>query len=309
MKLACVRRSAVAALGAACLLAAAVLGASPASAATATTPALQSENWAGYYAQVRGAGLPYDVLASLTVPAVSCKNSAGNAPYFGAMWAGIGGIEPEDAGAWLEQAGVGVACASKTSAPTYMPFWEIVSPQSSSPYHMMPAQFFKDAKGQYVTVRAGDTVNVSVEGQHGKWTFSVRDERTKQGYSHTPPALPAGAYTGRTVEAITEWPTGEAAKSKRLPSGLVDLGKVLFRQVNYYYTGMNPHQWYSVTSPITLIDNDHEVSYPGTLYQSGQQPGQVKNSFATYYAAGWQLGMQPAASGSVKRPAELSALH
>ena len=157
----------MAGLSALCLVAATAAAAGPASAAT-TTPALGSSNWAGYYAQVHGAGLPYEVVASLTVPAVSCKNSAGNAPYFGAMWAGIGGMEGVDASAWLEQAGVAVACVSKTATPVYYLFWEIVSPERSSPYYMMPAQPFKDAEGDYVTARPGDTVNVSVEGQRGK---------------------------------------------------------------------------------------------------------------------------------------------
>ena len=290
MKLAIVRRSVVAALGALGLVAATAAAAAPASAATTTTPALLSSNWAGYYAQVHGAGLPYEVVASFTVPAVSCKNSAGNAPYYGAVWAGIGGMDGVDTKAWLEQAGVNVLCVSKAAPPIYYPVWEIVSPETSSPYHTMPAQPFKEANGDYATVRAGDTINVSVAGQHGEWTFNVKDERTKQDYSHTPPVLPAGTYTGRTVEAITEWPTAYAAKSKKLPAGLVDLGKVVFQQVSYDYTGMNRGEWYSVTAPITMDDHGHEVIYPGSLYKTGQQRGQVENSFATYYATDWQNG-------------------
>jgi hypothetical protein len=291
LKFATIKRSAMAGLGALCLLVA-VAVAGPASAATATTtPALHSPNWAGYYAQVHGTGLPYDIVASFTVPAVSCKKSAGNAPYYGSMWAGIGGIDSVDAGAWLEQAGVEVTCASKTATPVYNPFWEIVSPNPSSPYHTMPAQVFKNAKGHDATVRAGDTIDVSVEGQDGEWTFNVGDERTQQDYFDTPPLLPAGTYTGRTVEAITEWPSGHAAKSKKLPSGLVDMGTVLYQQVDYDYTGEIQNKWYSVTSPITMTDNGHKVIYPGSLYKLGQQQGQVKNSFPTHYAAGWQNGM------------------
>ena len=65
---------------------------------------------------------------------------------------------------------------------------------------------------------------------------------------------------------------------------------MLFQQVAYYYTGMNPAEWYSVTAPITMADNGHTVIYPGSLYETGKQRGQVKNSFPTYYATGWQNG-------------------
>jgi hypothetical protein len=291
VKLTAIKRFAMTGLCVVCLVAAAAVA--PASAATAaTTPALHSPNWAGYYAQVHSSGLPYDMVAQFKVPAVSCKNSAGNAPYYGSMWAGIGGIDSVDPGAWLEQAGVEVTCATKTAAPVYNPFWEIVSPNPKSPYHTMPAQVFKNAKGQDVTVRVGDTIDVTVDGQNGEWEFNVGDERTQQDYYAGPPVLPAGTYTGRTVEAITEWPSGHAASNKKLPSGFVELGPVNYQQVNYDYTGENPKVWwYSVTSPITMTDGGHKVVYPGSLYMVGGQTGQVKNSFFTHYAAGWQNGV------------------
>ena len=85
----------------------------------AQSPALVSGNWAGYYKVVPGNQQFWAAEVSFTVPNVVCSNSRGPAPYYGAMWAGIGGIESQEPGAWLEQTGVNITCASKSAKPVF----------------------------------------------------------------------------------------------------------------------------------------------------------------------------------------------
>ena len=175
-------------------------------------------NWAGYYAVPANGKGPESVFTQFTVPRARCYNVIGRYPAYVSMWAGIGGaISPNmndmqnGKKAWLEQAGIQIGCASKSSAPVYQPFAETVAPTDNAEPNLIMT---KDTEGKPQTIKPGDHISINVDdrsfGRTRKFGMAVnvsRDGGTgftffRQMY------VPSTAYTGRTAEVVTEYPIG-----------------------------------------------------------------------------------------------------
>jgi hypothetical protein len=140
----------------------ALAGAASASTTPAPVPML---NWAGYVATTPTSYHIANqfgwVQANFTVPKVTCSDSTVSAIYThlrpsgslyaaGAFWVGFGGVGKTER---LEQAGVQVWCQTKTSAPQYGAFYEMVPVPSRGGATNAPLY---NKAGKHITVHAGD---------------------------------------------------------------------------------------------------------------------------------------------------------
>lgn len=267
-------------------------------------PALTSANWAGYYTLPQPGHPMLGASVTFTVPKVDCRYSRGAAPYYGGMWAGVGGlgsagprVEPGGR-AWLEQAGVRVDCASKSAQAVYQPFWEVVPTVKTKDPDYAGSQVFRDAHGRETYVRPGDRVTVLVvapaaNGSNSRaWGFQVlvRDQNGRFAARwHHDKVLPRGVYTGRTAEVITEWPAGYAYGSWVLgSSGLVNTGAVQYDHADYTSTvkGDPKQEAFPVPgAPVILTHNGRVAIYPSAPYQAADSA--MPDAFTTRYGPNW----------------------
>lgn len=294
-------RAAAVAVAAGAIAAVSVPAAHGATAAS-TPPALHEGTWAGYYSVTAKSTPPLWASVNFTVPKVSCSKSQGSAPYIGAMWVGIGGIENKgvDPGgqSLLEQTGVGVYCANNksTTKPYYYPWWEVAD--------TLPEQAFSGKP----TVHAGDQIYAQVtspaeseSSSPNEWDFLLIDYTTDQTWTadyKIPPNKHTGKepYTGATAEVVTEWASGThcppglsgllchvTGSGKKL-DGFVDLG-----QVNYTYADYGTADSGLLAIPHGTIEmwvGKHEVVYPTGLKATPGSDAGI-DAFSTKYTSDW----------------------
>jgi Peptidase A4 family len=229
------RRIAVAvAATAACLVALSVPTARAATPVPTPSAAGYSNNWAGYIAN--SAAPILGVSTYLKVPTTAnCRDSLGKkGPYWGAMWAGIGG-NAYDLGLkhhWLEQDGIEAYCAKQSSAPTYYAWWEDVTPSGGGSGEKGFGQ-----KGAFTQVHAGDTIFLQVlpPGQSsspGEWSFEVWDQTTNADWvKFVKLSAAAATDTGNTAEVITEDPVVPSTSNEE---PFVYLGPVKYSGAEYF---------------------------------------------------------------------------
>lgn len=273
-------------------------------AATLPPPANRSAEWAGYYSVTAKDTPPLWASVEFTVPKnVSCRNSQGIPPYFGAMWVGIGGMGANgiDPGgqALLEQDGIGVQCADNkpTTQPVFYPWWEVAG------INKQQAWYKDKAKKHVETVQPGDDIIATVtspaysESNSGKWQFTVTDYTSNQTWTYSY-KIPPHQYTGATVEAITEWPdssvcapgsAGQLCRKTNKKKGAVRGGLVDLGEVDYYYADYGTADSSLLSIPQTYIDlytGTREMMYPTGLYTS---PGSdtADDAFSTMYKSDW----------------------
>jgi hypothetical protein len=222
------------------------LASASASELTSAPATFSSANWAGYvattsYPQPDQFGA---VQATFTVPAVSCKDStmSGTLPdkagwYSAAgFWVGLGGVKS----AKLEQDGVIVICANKTSSPAYSAFYEMVPLQPSG---KLVGLYTK--AGRHVVIHAGDVINAIT------WDYSTQSESTSHPYApghayrfqitdrtqHATSRIPIRFMTGndQTVEVISEALNGGPWDSAH--TGLAHFSPVKYTSVLVSFNG------------------------------------------------------------------------
>lgn len=306
-------------------LAATAVAASPASAAETHVPrgTQGTGNWAGYYAVPANGKGPEGVFTTFTIPKVSCRNSVGPAPMYGSIWAGIGGgaatMNDVQNGkhAWLEQAGVQFICKNKNAQPLYQPFWEIVRPADGDKYgNPYDSQvFIKDVFGHNATVKPGDMISVDVNdvsyhppAKEFVLGVTVNRDSDHPVYFGKHVYLPKTAYTGRTAEVVTEYPSGALVPSWFLraydwtrlhefgvfppnspgAAGMINLGDVHYAQ-SFYLThlpGDVKPEGVAITQYKLIMETRigrHQVYiYPGRAHST--IPGNpAKDGFSTHY--------------------------
>jgi hypothetical protein len=164
--------------------------------------------WAGYAAKAHGVR---DVVGEFTVPTVDCTQ----APIGSAVgvWVGIDGFGNSK----LVKAGVGVTCASPTSAPCYYLFTE-VHPGAENP--------FTGCGG----VSPGDAISVDVTNSpFGSSTFvaTVTDNNSPVA---PPITLTAPSKRDRSAECVVQLPPGDVGPTPAHYTDLADFGSVSFSE-------------------------------------------------------------------------------
>lgn len=290
------------------------LSALPANAAQAPTHVpngnLEDTNWAGYYAVPANGKGPETVFTQFTVPRARCYNVIGRYPAAVSMWAGIGGMDDVQNGkkAWLEQAGIQIRCPSKNSAPIYEPFAETVAGTDNVEPLLVLS---KDTEGKPRTIKPGDHISVSVQdnsfGRTKKFGMNVSVNGDGQnGYSFFRQMyVPSTAYTGRTAEVMTEYPTQVVPNPKQLDwftmhelgtkvkvraGGVIVVGSVRYSNSAYLThlkgdvkprgVAVTQHKIRAVTNPTwnTTLGIYPSVSFPTIPGNPG-----FKDGFFTYY--------------------------
>jgi hypothetical protein len=149
-----------------------------------------STNWSGYAAVADKGVKTTAAQAEFTVPSVNCADSSpGTTGAYTSEWAGIDGFD----NASVEQEGVTAECASTTSAPTYVAWYEM--------YPNAPVAFTGN-------INPGDAIVVST-GKYktgNSYLLTLTDVTAKDGFSTTQ-ACPSGATCpAGSAEVIMEAP-------------------------------------------------------------------------------------------------------
>jgi hypothetical protein len=176
--------AAAAATAALSLIPLALAGAASASTKPTESTAVGTSNWAGYVAKTPGS---YSIAsqfgwvqASFTVPKVTCSDStqsslqgkrpAGQLYSAAAFWVGLGGMPKK----LLEQDGIMALCGTKTGAPAYGAFYEMV-PVPSSGSAVGLTLYNKAGKG--VVIHAGDKIIADT------WDYHTQSLSTSHHYA------------------------------------------------------------------------------------------------------------------------------
>jgi hypothetical protein len=229
------------------------VGAGPGAAASAATSvtSLQSANWAGYAASFGTTTFRF-VSAQFTAPSLDCTGVTDPNGAWSGHWVGLDGFRSTA----VEQTGLVAGCNGTT--PVYAPFWEM----------------FPNAPGYpSITVKAGDTISMSVYFNRSarRFTLTFSDTTSGQKFTRTR-ACPAGATCRRnSAEAISEAPF-DTTTSSVLP--LADFQTASFANVSITNTtgthrgGLRSSFWN--TSRITqAAGNGTNTTITGTAISEG----------------------------------------
>jgi hypothetical protein len=147
-------------------------------------------NWGGYAVDACSTCHLRYVNANFTVPKVSCANSTmGSEGAEDDFWVGLDG----DTDNTVEQVGVQVVCASKTSAPAYSPWYEM--------YPLNPVTISR-------TVKAGDKIAISTYYDQSNNVYDMTFTDSSEGqstYTKNGLTCPSGSSClNKSAEVITE---------------------------------------------------------------------------------------------------------
>ncbi len=148
-----------------------------------------SENWAGYAVTARGGKTIPQVNDTFTVPSVNCAASPiGSGGTYVYDWAGFDGLVNNT----VEQEGIAVYCASSTSAPEYVSFYEM--------YPLAPVTF--------TGVSPGDAISVQSKRVGSSYVLSLTDITMGGGFTTTQSCPSGSVCKDNSAEVITEDPGG-----------------------------------------------------------------------------------------------------
>ena len=295
--------AAAAATGALALIplaaASAAAAASPAPGSAAGT--YENHNWAGTMVQARGSGSLRVVSATFTVPKVACSSSIGGgstSTYSEASyWVGLGGFHVNA----LEQAGVAATCASKTSAPHYGAWFEMVPRDKNMvPVHLTTNPdfpgFSSSKPGKAKPVKAGDIISVIVQDEGNTLAESGRDYSVQivdttqgTGYLSLGNLSPGIRGNDQTAEVVTE---RTAAGLGGALVGLAHTGSVHYTEAlvttfanQGQYVGLSATPSFTSTRLLMTDANSHLLIIPSALSSYGGRYGPGGHSFTTYWVA------------------------
>jgi len=298
------------------LAAAGAPAAGPAASALTAASSTPSSVWAGYVDTIRhpgGRNRFSSVAATFKVPAITCAKSivVGHpfpASYPGhkywsaaAFWAGLdGGNGDADS---LEQAGITGYCTGPRVAAQYEAWYQM------NPHHNVVVPL-RNAAGHPGTVRAGDTIQVSVRDTAGvtpgspKWAdpryagyiYAVTLKDTTRGLSYDSGSLKlrsfgTGRAPGMTAEVITEAVSGgpySSGPKHPYTIGLARMGVVRYTDVYVsslatgWIYGMGMHSTGTWTVAKYVIDTPRDLI--GVTALGGIAPGS-SSPFGTYWDA------------------------
>jgi Peptidase A4 family len=145
-------------------------------------------NWGGYAVDACSTcGIRY-VNANFTAPAVSCaKSTMGTDGAEDDFWVGLDG----DTDSTVEQVGIQVVCASKTSAPAYAPWYEM--------WPLNPVLIPR-------TVKAGDKISVATYYDQSAKVYDMTfNDSSDTAYTKDGLKCPSGSSClNKSAEVITE---------------------------------------------------------------------------------------------------------
>jgi Peptidase A4 family len=213
----------------------------------------KSNNWSGYAdAAVSGAEI-YKVTGNFSVPSVNCANSViGSEGSYADLWAGLDGLNDTT----VEQEGMQIYCASTTSAPEYIAW-----------YDMYPAA----AVAYTGDIGPGDALilTTSYDASTKDYTLSLDDLTTGAGFTTAQPCPTGSVCNNKSAELITEAPGGGAANGYYL----ADYGDDTFSSARVtardglvgYLTSQSTY-WTSDEIEMTGGVTGDVISVPGLLY-------------------------------------------
>jgi hypothetical protein len=239
-------------------LAATLVGAAPASAATEQVQETASGNWAGYVVSPNNGTNFSSVAASWVEPSASCSTASGET--HAAFWVGLGGSSGQSEA--LEQVGTEVDC-SATGQVSHFAWYELVP---SAPVQMN------------VAISAGDHISARVTVNGSNVTVSLSDTTTGQSATRT---LQTSNPDTSSAEWIAESPSACTASLQSCqPLTLSDFGRVTFTNASATaggHTGsISDSAW--TPSAVALTSQDGTGAQP-----SGSSDG---SSFSVSYIQG-----------------------
>jgi len=277
-----------------------------ATASSAPHPAagqFENNNWAGTMVRTKGSGGFHVVSAKFTVPKVTCSRSIGGGKTSTysevSYWVGLGGWLHADGA--LEQAGIAATCASKTSAPHYGAWFEMVPRNGGMvPIHLTTHETYPGAygstPGKAKPVKAGDSITVIVQdggnttSESGlDYEIDIYDWTQAVGYQSLGNLSPGIKGDDRTAEVITERTsaglsgpltglayTGSAYYTDNLVSTFADPGQ---------YVGLSATTSFTSTRLVMTDVSGHPLIIPSALSSYGGTYGPGGHSFHTYWVA------------------------
>lgn len=281
------------------LAAASTSSASPAPGSAAVT--YENHNWAGTLVKAKGSGSLRVVAATFTVPKVTCSRSIGGGKTSTysevSYWVGLGGFNVPA----LEQAGIAATCASKTSAPHYGAWFEMVPRDKNMvPIHLTTNPDFPgfsgSKPGKAKPVKAGDIISVIVQddgntlAESGQY-YSVQIVDTTQGtgYLSLGNLSPGIRGNDKTAEVVTERTsaglsgplvglayTGSAHYTEALVTTFANQGQ---------YVGLSATPSFTSTRLLMTDAKGHLLIIPSALSSYGGRFGPGGHSFTTYWVA------------------------
>ena len=262
-------------------------------------------NWAGTMVTAKGSGGFHVIAADFTVPKINCARSIktsktlpGDAYSEASFWVGLGGFNVKA----LEQAGVTGKCATKTSAPTYGAWYEMVPANDQTVnIHLTTHETYPGAygstPGQAKPVKADDRISVIVQDNSNtmadsghRYEVDIYDWTQAAGYQSLGNLSPGIRGSDKTAEVVTERASHTVANPVLL--GLAYTGSVYYTNI-FVGTFADPAHTFglsaapSFTSTRLLMTdaNGHLLIIPSALSSYGGQYGSGGHSFHTFWVA------------------------